>query len=915
MIFLDNSKCAEYIKSKDWSSHPMGNPKYWPDELKLQLAMVFRSAQPYLVYWGEKGFTFFNDTFLPLLGQDENLHRLGLPGQEMWGSVWTEYLEKEYFDIREGGSGVVKTKQFIPIPRDGEIQESYWTYSFSPIFVLDGSTPGVLVSVLETTEEVKNEQKLVGVLEGSQDLIAAVDKDARYILLNEAHADVARKIFGVIPYVGMSAYDLLEGKPVERKAVEAVWERALAGESFTIVQNFVYKDGTEKVFRFSYSPIFDSSGNLMGSTQVASDITEALEKEKALLMSQSIFGALSEAMPQIVWAANELGENEFVNEKWSEYTGLSSEEALGKKFYQAFHPDDAESINKAFWKSMEEDTELSHECRIKGKDGVYRWFLIRALPYETESLSKRWVGTCTDINEFKLLADRLRKSEDMLQVTLQSSGVGLWNYDLESGELYLSDTLMKTWGIDKEKYNGTLEECIELIHPKDRKKVREEIEFSIENDTKYDIEYRVIHPRKKIRWISAKGRVYRGDSPTDKHLMGTAIDITQKKRTLLKLQKARRMAESANELKSSFLANISHEIRTPLGVIAGFTDLLSNEEISAAEKKQYSEIIKKTTTQITEIINDVLDLSKVEAGEFKIHHTRFVWKDLLDDVHRAFSKKAYDKRLDIAIDIELDVGETFVSDPIRVKQILFNLVGNAIKFSEKGTITIALRRLSYGVILFVHDEGMGIPKNKQDLLFKPFSQADESITRTFGGTGLGLALSKKMAHLLGGDLTLEQSVEGVGSIFALELTENIEFADTPLEPMKSEQLDGLAKSISGLRVLLVEDAKENQQLFSIQLGAKGVDVDIATNGLEGIEKALTNTYDLVLMDIQMPVLDGFSATSRLRELGYDKPIIALTAHAMSEVREKCLGVGCDDYATKPLDINILESKIRSVVWN
>lgn len=913
MNFLNNTQCANIIKQRDWSQHPLGSPETWPDELKLQLAMIFRSEQPFIIYWGEAAYTFFNDAFLPHLGAGDQVERLGLTGKEMWLEVWDEILGKQFCKVKTGEGSTTHRHQLIKIFRNNHHEKTYWNYSFSPIFSLAGEISGVLVCCIETTDEVKSEFKLKGILEGSNQLIAAVDLEGKYILFNEAHEDEAYRIFGKRPYVGMDVYELLDNVPAELRSVEKTWERALLGEKFSAIESFSTPDNKTVHLQLNYSPMVDEDNNIIGSTQVAHDISNVLAKDKALTNSQNIFAALSEAMPQIVWTADSEGQNEFCNKKWTEYTGISREDALGKKFYSAFHPDDLPGISKEFKVCLAEKREFSYESRLQGKNGEFKWFLIRALPYKLENGDWKWVGTCTDIHEFKILTDRLKKSEETLHATLTTSGVGMWQYNLDTGRVILSETQMHNWGINPEEFNGTLEECIQFIHPEDRAKVIEEINNTIENDTKYEIEYRIIHPLKKIRWMSAKGIIYKRDADSAERLVGTSIDITQKKEDFLNLQKARRLAESANNLKSAFLANMSHEIRTPLGVIAGFCDLLASKEINDQEKVQYSRIIKKTTTQITQIINDILDLSKVEAGEFKIYHQQFKWSDLLGDVAQAFSQKAKAKKLELYIKIDDDVKDHFISDPTRIKQILFNLVGNAIKFSEKGKITIELKKLSFGVLLLIHDEGIGISESNQPRLFKPFSQADDSITRNFGGTGLGLALSKKLATLLGGDLTLEYSKEGVGSVFGLELAENMNHAEVPIHENIDSRAAFTPKPISGLRILLVEDAKENQILFKIQLEAKGVEVVTANNGLEGVEKALTSNFDLVLMDIQMPILDGYSATKRLRELGYDKPIIALTAHAMSEVREKCLGVGCNDYATKPLNFEVLESKIQNAV--
>lgn len=914
MDFLNNSKTAKLIRDKNWKKHPLGQPHDWPVELKVHLSSLLCQSTPGVIYFSKEAYFFFNDNFLSYLGDGSHSEKIGMSGKEVWGQLWDSTTGHYFEQVFSGGENVDRENESIMMPRNGKVELTDWNFSFSPLKSLHGSILGVIVSCNEITTDILNKQRFSNVLESSSDFIAAVDKDLKYLFFNEAHQVEYSRFFNVNLETGSHVLEKFESYPEEKLKFEGIWKRALSGEIFTLTEEFDLPDSETKCYQFSYSPIFGEMGEVVGATQISRDVTHFIKSEQDLYDSQQSFIALAESMPQIVWSASASGENEYCNKKWEEYTGITAEDARAGSFFQAFHPEDANKAKKKWHHSLKNVSEFSTECRLRDANGMYRWFLIKALPYELNNKKSyhRWVGTCTDIHDHKKVTEELSKSEDRLNVTLTSSGIGLWDYDLEDKDLYLSDTFIEEWGIDQEAFSGEVKTVLDLIHPSDKAKVVLEIELTIRQESSFDIEFRTFD-KGRVVWMNAKGRCLYDSFGKAVRLSGTCINITKKKKDVIELQKAMKQAESANNLKSAFLANMSHEIRTPLGVIAGFNDLLLTEDISLTEKKQYSTIVKKTTEQLITIINDILDLSKVESGQFVTENIEFSISELVKDVVKAFSVKAEQKGLRLDFYIDEETKDLFISDPTRIRQILFNLISNSIKFTNAGSIDIFGKREEAKLTIAVEDSGIGIPKNKIERLFKPFSQSDVSMTRKYGGTGLGLALSKKLADLLEGSLELTNSEQDKGSIFTLSVKEQSAKDLTPLVEKTEVSLDSSFDGISGLKILLVEDAKENQILFKTLLEARGVSIEIANNGLEGVQKALTGSYDLVLMDIQMPVLDGYTATRRLRDIGFNKPIIALTAHAMSEVREQCLGVGCNDYATKPLDIENLCAKIINQV--
>jgi len=398
------------------------------------------------------------------------------------------------------------------------------------------------------------------------------------------------------------------------------------------------------------------------------------------------------------------------------------------------------------------------------------------------------------------------------------------------------------------------------------------------------------------------------------------------------LERARAQAEAASLTKSEFLANMSHEIRTPMTAILGYADLLSDPLIAPGEHLNHIDTIRRNGEHLMSIINDILDLSKIEAGKMTIEQVDCSPHKVLAEVEGLMRVRANDKGLQFGTECLGPVPRTILSDPVRVRQILINLIGNAIKFTDTGGVRVTIKmgsdqsasdpHLRFEVI----DTGIGLSTKQITNLFKPFTQADTSTTRKFGGTGLGLTITKRFAQLLGGDIIVK-STPGQGSSFVVTvptgLLDKIEMIEQSINALvfKSEPGTNPAdqtpdQPLDGLRVLLAEDGPDNQRLIAFHLKKWGALVTVVENGELAMDQALiaqdnNQPFGVILMDMQMPVIDGYTATTTLREKGYTGTIIALTAHAMADDRQKCLDAGCDDFATKPINKSKLLSTIQS----
>jgi len=392
--------------------------------------------------------------------------------------------------------------------------------------------------------------------------------------------------------------------------------------------------------------------------------------------------------------------------------------------------------------------------------------------------------------------------------------------------------------------------------------------------------------------------------------------------TLEELEAARLASVVANRIKSEFVANMSHEIRTPMSAILGYSDLLLDPDLGASERVNYVQTIRRNGQHLLALINDILDLSKVEAGKMTVERVATSPSQVLTDVASLMRVRAVEKNITFGVRYVGPIPRTIASDPTRLKQIVTNFVGNAIKFTERGEVRVtarceALETSDPKLCIEVSDTGVGMTREQIDKLFVAFVQGDPSTTRRYGGTGLGLVISRRLAQLLGGDIAVE-SEAGRGAIFrvtvptgslaGVEMIDGLTEAGLPEHGNARVQADASA-SLAGRRVLLAEDGIDNQILVSTYLRKAGATVKVVGDGRAAVQEARANEYDVVLMDMQMPELDGYGATSKLRQTGYARPILALTAHAMTGDRARCLKAGCDDYLTKPVE----RSKLVAVV--
>jgi len=418
--------------------------------------------------------------------------------------------------------------------------------------------------------------------------------------------------------------------------------------------------------------------------------------------------------------------------------------------------------------------------------------------------------------------------------------------------------------------------------------------------------------------VLCNGLVYKNEHGKVTGIVIEARDITSQNKLAVELIEAKsnagtaiKKAEESAQLKESFLANMSHEIRTPLNAIIGFSDILSRKKLEKKEK-EHVKTIKSAGENLLTIINDILDISKIEAGMMHFEEITFGIKDIFHSIHGMLMRKAKEKKLELSFSIDDSVPETLLGDPTRLTQILINLAGNAIKFTSKGKVQVHCKVIKNEeekifVGFSVMDTGIGIPEDKLFYVFERFRQAELHTTRKYGGSGLGLSIAKQLVELQGGALSVKSKFQ-VGSDFSF----NIPYKKSTESQQATVQQDRKynMKHLSKLKILLVEDNRLNVLLVQSLFSENGLKLQVADNGNVCIEKLKANKFDIILMDMEMPVMNGYEAATVIRkELNDNIPIIAMTAHAMAGEREKCLSLGMNDYISKPINANLLFEKM------
>ena len=540
--------------------------------------------------------------------------------------------------------------------------------------------------------------------------------------------------------------------------------------------------------------------------------------------------------------------------------------------------------------------------------------LMAELDRQNAELDRLRSSVHRESNSRLLAEEALDETRDRLQLAVEAAGLALWDWQLPSPQMFLTARWGEMLGdVAMEGYWDT-SGLLDRVHPEDRARVEATTRTLLNGEQQRTVSQHRVRTADGWLWIESHGMVAEHDTKGRPiRLMGTIADIGKRKRVEAEGERARELAEQASRAKSEFLANISHEVRTPLNALMGLTRLLIDSPLNP-EQKNWLELMDSSAHALLALLNDVLDLSRIEAGKLSIEHVRFHLHDTLHEVAALYAEQARAKPLDFALELAPGLPAQMQGDPGRLRQVLGNLLSNAVKFTPRGgRIRVTAQPLTAAgtrqrlLRLRVQDSGVGISPKQQATIFDAFTQADASTARRYGGSGLGLAICARLVKLMGGGIEL-QSELGQGSVFTvtLPLEEGTATDHAPLSaPIELNEVAQAGQRFAGLTVLVAEDHPVNELLMNQLLQRLGCTVRNARDGEQAVQQWSQGGVDLVLMDVQMPGSNGLQATRRIRELEIARglphtPIVAVTANAMNGDREACLAAGMDGYTPKPV---------------
>jgi PAS domain S-box-containing protein len=813
--------------------------------------------------------------------------------------------------------------------------------------------------IVEISKKIRhNEQQLRIVLENSRDIVYSINYTSGTF---EYVSPVIREILGYpdSEFLNQSPeilFNLMH--PDDLRQYGKFWQEIIdLGKKDTFLFEIGYrlkdKDGKYHWMSENNKLLKDEGGRplyLIGSIR---DITELKNSDIALRNSEERLALAIEATDQGLWDIDLKNNFRYFSPRCFSILGYKPGEIPDtyETLLSLVHPDEKEFLLKNMNSlSGSEKNMIYVEFRIRHKTGEFLWTLIRGKCVERneKGMASRIIGTFINITERKAFELTLKQKNEELQTAeeelrvindellvlnekqeIQNRELQQTYEKLKASEenfkqladnivdifwlregkriIYLSSAFEKVTGIKREEAMQDPESIFKAIHPDDK---QAHWFFGdpdiIENEGYITNQFRILKPDNSIRWIWSRifpvydpnGKIYR--------MAGIASDITLQKELENELRMAKDKAQESDMLKSTFLANISHEIRTPMNGIIGFASLLARTAVNDESRNRYIEIINKSSDQLLHIIDDIIDISKIEANQVQVVYNPCDINALLDDIYVFYSRelvKAEKNQIELIPIYSLNNDKSIIiTDSMRLRQIIGNLMSNAIKFTEKGTIRFGYEMEGIDHIkFFVEDSGIGIDPSKSDIIFQPFRQVDEGDARRFGGTGLGLSISLGFVKMMQGKMWHE-STPGKGTSFYFTLP--YRSAAVPDQP--SDYMSEMAgPSWTGKRILIVEDDDLNFEYLNAILEPTSITIERAKDGVQAVDLCMKEKFDIVLMDIRIPKLDGLQATRKIRESGMTLPVVAQTAFAMPNDREKCLDAGCNDYVSKPVNKNML----------
>ncbi|MDD5393265.1 MAG: PAS domain S-box protein [Thiothrix sp.] len=640
---------------------------------------------------------------------------------------------------------------------------------------------------------------------------------------------------------------------------------------------------------------------------------EALERE-------SLLRTIMDESPSVILLKDENGRFLFGNRTLAALYGTTPEELVGKddgdfnpnKEQVEFYRQNVQQILR------EGKTCVVMEQSTDASTGEIRHYQSIKKPVRRQNGSKNLLVLASDVTDLHTARTRAEASEQRLRYVLEATAEGIWDWRVGTSHLVNNARWCELFGFPADEIEHSMEDFGYMLLEEEREGVMAAIQSCLQGNGAYSHEHRMRHKNGHIIWVRDRGNVVEWSADGQPlRMVGSVVDITDAKQAQLELERAKEAAEAASKAKSEFLAVMSHEIRTPMNGVLGMVELLQITGLNN-NQRHYTDIIATSGKHLLGVIEDILDFSKIEANKIELLEESFDLQALVDEVIGLLHEQAAHKQLYLKLHTDLQGKNCLIGDAHRLRQVLFNLIGNAIKFTEIGSVTVnvCLQDCQQGkasVEFRIKDTGIGINENSQQRIFDAFTQEDGSTTRRFGGTGLGLPIAARLVGLMGGKLELT-SQPGLGSLFYFSLPfALVEHTPLPVLPERAKQ-PATRETIAG-RVLLVEDNLINIEVARLWLEELGLNVSVAESGQEALDVLEQQSFQVVLMDLHMPGMSGQDASREIRKREaaegeeHPTPIIALTADVADDIRDNCLAAGMNDYLSKPLNVTQLREKL------
>lgn len=885
------------------------------EHARRDLKNVLDAVPSMIGYWDNHLINrFANHAYHDWFGADPDT----LPGRSMQALLGDELFERNRSHVEAALRGEPQTfERAIPGFDRSRLRHSLAHYLPD---VVEGEVRGFYVLVHDITELNESRRLLAAVVRENTALLDTIrntslfsvtDRTGRIIEINDNFCRISG--YSRDEIIGQS-HRMLSSGLHDRPFWEAMWSCLSGGQAWRGEICNRAKDGSTYWVHGVITPLLAEDGTIEKYISIRHDVTQAHLAAERLVESESRFRGLSEGSPMGVFSADVDGLCAYTNARWQEIFGLDAAQCLGLGWLDRVHPDDRDAMTARWVASVSEGRDFDAEFRVRWETGDIRHVRVRTRVTRDEAgQSTGHVGTVADVTERRELIGRLRDSEDLLERTGRATGVGGWRVDLATKSVEWTAETKRIHEVSS-AFQPTLEDGINFYAPESRPVIDRLVHEAMDGGPGWDTELELITATGRRLWVRAIGEVEWQDGRPVR-LVGAFQDVSARRAADEELRRAMAQAEAASAAKSQFLANTSHEMRTPLNAVVGLAYLLEQTSLDTDQQGLLSRI-QLASRSLLGVINDVLDLSKIEAGELLIEDATFELAQLLDEIRLVMAPQALAKRLDLSVAIDDDVPTLLRADPSRIRQILTNLLGNALKFTERGYVGVRVTCVECGtdrasLRFAVHDTGIGITAEAQARLFTAFMQADASTTRRFGGTGLGLSIVRHLAELMGGEVGVS-STPGLGSEFWVRLPVAV-----ASEGPEADEPDALRP----LDVLIAEDDPEQRNFLLSLTHALGWRAEGVESGERLVERVLERQAagrpaDALVLDWQMPGMDGLQALAALSTtLGTFRLPAAIIVSALDRVRVATAPYShlADSILTKPIAASTLFNAVNGAM--